>query len=182
MESIYKRGGRTIFAFRRKASSITLRSQACNFSSENRHQEDRLSAFPPIPNETKPFPLSADQCQFKELRINAVIQINQLSDLLLSGSLQTRTKLLDGILYLGKRSPGRHSHVNSIFLCTEVRRRARALTRTNKGPSSLSSIMRFTVINQSLSHRKGAGRGFANEQRIIQKRKQIPDKSGRSVR
>ena len=26
--------------------------------------------------------------------------------------------------------------------------------------------MRFTVINQSLSHRKGAGRGFANEQRI----------------
>ena len=55
-------------------------------------------------------------------------------------------------------------------------------TRTNKGPSSLSSIMRFTVINQSLSHRKGAGRGFANEQRIVQKRKQIPDKSGRSVR
>ena len=75
--------------------------------------------FPQFRTGQEPFPLSADQCQFKELRINAVIQINQLSDLLLYGSLQTRTKLLDGILYLGKGSPGRHSHVNSVLLCTE---------------------------------------------------------------
>ena len=84
-----------------------MRSQACSFSSEKSAsgRTDYLH-FPQFRTGQEPFPLSADQCQFKELRINAVIQINQLSDLLLYGSLQTRTKLLDGILYLGKGSPG----------------------------------------------------------------------------
>ena len=65
------------------------------------------------------FALSADQRQLKELRINTIIQINQSPYLLLPGSPQTRAKLFYGTLYLGKRSPGRHSHINAILLCTE---------------------------------------------------------------
>ena len=125
MESIYRRGGRIIFAFRRKASSITLRSQACRFSSEKSASGGRLKRNTPA-GEVRRDTASGHRDQSRPAHqrrntpsINAVIQINQLSDLLLSGSPQTRTKLLDGILYLGKRSPGRHGHVNSILLCTE---------------------------------------------------------------
>lgn len=106
MESIYRRGGRTIFAFRRKALNYIAQPSLQLLIREIGIRRTDYLHFPQFRTGQEPFPLSADQCQFKELRINAVIQINQLSDLLLYGDLQTRTKLLDGILYLGKEVRG----------------------------------------------------------------------------
>ncbi len=118
MENIYRRGGRTIFAFRLKLPDYLAQPSLQLLIREIGIRRTDYLHFPQFRNGTTA-PVVADQRQFKELRINAVIQINQLSDQL-RGSFQIADEAARWHSSTSaRRSPGRHSHVNSIFLCTE---------------------------------------------------------------